>query len=248
MSGGDYFSRNGEELPFLARDIFISWLGKRREEGDGREIVGYEYVLQVFKSASSRSREENSLCMQSRDGEEHPDAAEVWFLTKEGAFYRLNTIKITDGGVQWSKSRCRKRGGKKKKKRKSVVWKAEWQFSKDKGTREVPREQWNRFYFPMISATLFGFLRPFWSTRPFPGHVSTRSVEHFRGEVFFFFNQISSKFLLHFSRNNGRVGKIGNDYSSCMKSRTMTRFELEKRFNFEESFGFCCFTIYWESD
>lgn len=49
----------------------------------------------------------------------------------------------------------------KKKKRKSVVWKAEWQFSKDKGTREVPREQWNRFYFPMISATLFGFLRPF---------------------------------------------------------------------------------------
>lgn len=49
------------------------------------------------------------------------------------------------------------------------------------------------------------------------------------------------------SRNNGRVGKIGNDYSPCMKSRTMTRFELEKRFNFEESFGFCCFTIYWES-
>lgn len=50
---------------------------------------------------------------------------------------------------------------RKKKKGKSVVWKAEWQFSKDKGRREVRREQWNRFYFPMISATLFGFLRPF---------------------------------------------------------------------------------------
>lgn len=169
-SGGDYFPRNGEELPFQARDIFISWLGKRREIGDGREIVGYEYVLQVFKSASSRSREENSLCMQSRDGEERRRCGS---LRKRARFIAsaLNTIKITVGDRSSGVVNAVQK--EEKKKRKSVVWKAVAVFKGQRNEREVPREQWNRFYFPMI-------LDPVWLLRPFRSNrflltFSTRS-------------------------------------------------------------------------
>lgn len=57
-------------------------------------MVGYEVLLQVFNSASSR--EENSLCMQSRDAGEHP--RRCFFLTREGAFYRL--------GPEYDKNYC----------------------------------------------------------------------------------------------------------------------------------------------
>lgn len=111
-------------------------LGKRREIGDGREIVGYKYVLQVFKSASSRSREENSLCMQSRDGEERRRCGS---LRKRARFIAsaLNTIKITVGD--------RSRGvvnavQKEEEKKEKALYGKQWQFSKDKGTREKFRE------------------------------------------------------------------------------------------------------------
>lgn len=246
MSGGDYFSRNGEELPFLARDIFISWLGKRREEGDGREIVGYEYVLQVFKSASSRSREENSLCMQSRDGEEHPDAAEVWFLTKEGAFYRLNTIKITDGGVQWSKSRCRKRGGKKKKKKgKALYGKQSGSFQRTKEREKFRENNGTDFISPWYPPPCLAFYARF--DRP------VRFLVTFPPDQWNIFAGKCSFFLTKFRRNSSSifpgimVEKNRKRLFSLYEISYDDRFELEKRFNFEESFGFCCFTIYWES-
>lgn len=179
-------------------------LGKRREIGDGREIVGYEYVLQVFKSASSRSREENSLCMQSRDGEERPDAAEVWFLTKEGALYRLDP-EYDKNYCRWSKSRRRKRGAKRRrKKRKSVVWKAVAVFKGQRNEREVPREQWNRFYFPMIPDPVW-LLRPFRSNR-FLLTFSTRSWNIFAGKrSFFLITEFRRNFVLFSGRRDSET-------------------------------------------
>lgn len=67
----------------------------------------------------------------------------------------LNTIKITVG----SKSRRRKRGAKRRKKKEKALYGKQWQFSKDKGTREKFRENnGTDFISPWF---LFGFYARF---------------------------------------------------------------------------------------
>lgn len=151
----------------------------------------------IQKSASSRSREENSLCMQSRDGEEHPDAAEVWFLTKEGAFYRLNTIKITDGGVQWSKSRCRKRGGKKKKKEKALYGKQSGSFQRTKEREKFRENNGTDFISPWYPPPCLAFYARF--DRP------VRFLVTFPPDQWNIFAGKCSFFLTKFRRNSSSI-------------------------------------------
>lgn len=130
--------------------------------------------------------------------------AEVWFLTKEGAFYRLGP-EYDKNYCRWSKSRRRKRGAKRRrKKRKSVVWKAVAVFKGQRNEREVPREQWNRFYFPMIPDPVW-LLRPFRSNR-FLLTFSTRSWNIFAGKrSFFLITEFRRNFVLFSGRRDSET-------------------------------------------
>lgn len=114
----------------------------------------------------------------------------------------LNTIKITVGD--------RSRGvvnavqKEEEKKRKSVVWKAVVVFKGQRNEREVPREQWNRFYFPMILDPVW-LLRPFRSTR-FLLTFFTRSWNIFaRKRSFFLITEFRRNFVLFSGRRDSET-------------------------------------------